>query len=143
MIYGYARVSTDGQSVAAQVEQLTQAGAEKVFREKASGAKTDRAQFRKALDALPPEFRLAVVLCDVEEFSYEEIADIMGCPIGTVMSRLHRGRKLLQKSLYAHALAMGIVKSEDVVGREARAEKANGTPAASLEAYRARKRGAA
>ena len=52
MKYGYARVSTDGQSVAAQVEQLTQAGAEKVFREKASGAKTDRAQFRKALDAL-------------------------------------------------------------------------------------------
>ena len=52
MKYGYARVSTDAQSVAAQVEQLTQAGAEKVFREKASGAKTDRAQFRKALDAL-------------------------------------------------------------------------------------------
>src|SRR6266571_1289127 len=67
------------------------------------------------LDALPPEFRLAVVLCDVEEFSYEEIADIMGCPIGTVMSRLHRGRKLLQKSLYQHALAMGIVRGEDVI----------------------------
>ena len=95
-------------------------------------------EVRKALDALPPEFRLAVVLCDVEEFSYEEIADIMGCPIGTVMSRLHRGRKLLQKSLYQHALAMGIVKSEDVVGREK-----NGTSPASLEAYRARKRGAA
>ncbi len=95
-------------------------------------------EVRKALDALPPEFRLAVVLCDVEEFSYEEIADIMGCPIGTVMSRLHRGRKLLQKSLYSHALAMGIVKGEDVVG--ARGAKAG---PASLEAYRARKRGAA
>jgi len=96
-------------------------------------------EVRKALDALPPEFRLAVVLCDVEEFSYEEIADIMGCPIGTVMSRLHRGRKLLQKSLYQHALAMGIVKNEDVVG-----DKKNGTGSpASLEAYRARKRGAA
>src|ERR1700680_3364528 len=68
-----------------------------------------------ALDALPTEFKLAVVLCDVEEFSYEEIADIMGCPIGTVMSRLHRGRKLLQKSLYSHALAMGIVKGEDEI----------------------------
>src|SRR6516162_3544203 len=79
-------------------------------------------EVRKALDALPPEFRLAVVLCDVEEFSYEEIADIMGCPIGTVMSRLHRGRKLLQKSLYQHALAMGIVKNEDVVG-----DKKNGS----------------
>jgi RNA polymerase sigma-70 factor (ECF subfamily) len=98
-------------------------------------------EVRKALDALPPEFRLAVVLCDVEEFSYEEIADIMGCPIGTVMSRLHRGRKLLQKSLYAHALAMGIVKNEDQVGSRG-SQKTAGTPA-SLEAYRARKRGAA
>jgi RNA polymerase sigma-70 factor (ECF subfamily) len=95
-------------------------------------------EVRRALDALPPEFRLAVVLCDVEEFSYEEIADIMGCPIGTVMSRLHRGRKLLQKSLYAHALAMGIVKGEDVVGGRAK----NGAPS-SLAEYRVRKRGAA
>ena len=50
MIYGYARVSTDGQSVAAQVAELTAAGAEKVFREVASGAKADRAQLRRALD---------------------------------------------------------------------------------------------
>jgi DNA invertase Pin-like site-specific DNA recombinase len=49
MIYGYARVSTDGQSVAAQVQQLTAAGCAKVFREVASGAKTDRAQLRRAL----------------------------------------------------------------------------------------------
>jgi DNA invertase Pin-like site-specific DNA recombinase len=52
MKYGYARVSTDGQSVDAQVRQLTKAGCKKVFRETASGAKTDRAQLRKALDAL-------------------------------------------------------------------------------------------
>jgi DNA invertase Pin-like site-specific DNA recombinase len=52
MIYGYARVSTDGRSVAAQVEALTAAGAAKVFRETASGAKTDRAQLRKVLAAL-------------------------------------------------------------------------------------------
>jgi DNA invertase Pin-like site-specific DNA recombinase len=49
MIYGYARVSTDGQSVAAQVKQLREAGAEKVFQETASGAQTDRAQLRRAL----------------------------------------------------------------------------------------------
>ncbi|HSQ61815.1 MAG TPA: sigma-70 family RNA polymerase sigma factor [Polyangiaceae bacterium] len=98
-------------------------------------------EVRRALDALPPEFRLAVILCDVEEFSYEEIADIMGCPIGTVMSRLHRGRKLLQKALYSHALAMGIVKSEAVVGGAPRAEKQ--AKPADLEAYRARKRGVA
>jgi len=92
----------------------------------------------RALDALPTEFKLAVVLCDVEEFSYEEIADIMGCPIGTVMSRLHRGRKLLQKSLYSHALAMGIVKGEDEIF-EAR-QKSEPT---DLSTFRARKRGAA
>ncbi len=94
-------------------------------------------EVRRALDALPQEFKLAVILCDVEEFSYEEIADIMGCPIGTVMSRLHRGRKLLQKSLYSHALSMGIVKGEEVVGGVDRA-----AAPADLSAYRARKRGA-
>jgi DNA invertase Pin-like site-specific DNA recombinase len=52
MIYGYARVSTDGQSVEAQVRQLAKAGCSKVFREVASGAKTDRVQLRKALDRL-------------------------------------------------------------------------------------------
>jgi DNA invertase Pin-like site-specific DNA recombinase len=52
MIYGYARVSTDGQSVAAQVQQLTGAGAEKIFQEKVSGAKSDRAQLRRALAQL-------------------------------------------------------------------------------------------
>jgi RNA polymerase sigma-70 factor (ECF subfamily) len=92
----------------------------------------------RALDALPAEFKLAVVLCDVEEFSYEEIADIMGCPIGTVMSRLHRGRKLLQKALYSHALAMGIVKGEDEIFDMPR--KAEPT---DLATFRARKRGAA
>ena len=54
MIYGYARVSTDGQSVDAQVRQLTKAGCEKVFQEVASGAKTDRAQLRRLLEALAP-----------------------------------------------------------------------------------------
>ena len=93
-------------------------------------------EVRRALDELPAEFRLAVILCDVEEFSYEEIADIMGCPIGTVMSRLHRGRKLLQKTLYSHAVAMGIVKGEDTVGETTSAP-------ADLAAFRARKRGAA
>src|SRR5579859_6094057 len=96
-------------------------------------------EIRRALDQLPAEFRLAVVLCDVEEFSYEEIASIMGCPIGTVMSRLHRGRKLLQRALYNHALALGIVKGEQHVG-DAPAAAPNGT--ANLAEYR-RKRGAA
>ena len=64
MIYGYARVSTDGQSVDAQVRQLTKAGCKKVFREVASGAKTDRAQLRKALDQLDPGDVLMVTRLD-------------------------------------------------------------------------------
>jgi RNA polymerase sigma-70 factor (ECF subfamily) len=54
---------------------------------------------RLALDDLPPEFRLVVLLADVEGFAYREIADMVGCPIGTVMSRLHRGRRLLRTTL--------------------------------------------
>lgn len=64
MIYGYARVSTDGQSVEAQVAALTAAGADKVFREVASGAKTDRAQLRRLLDALAPGDVLTVTRLD-------------------------------------------------------------------------------
>jgi RNA polymerase sigma-70 factor, ECF subfamily len=99
-------------------------------------------EIRRALDALPAEFRLAVVLCDVEEFSYEEIAQMMGCPIGTVMSRLHRGRKLLQRALYNHAIALGVIKGEERVGEVAPAVASLNT--SSLDEYRVRKkRGAA
>jgi DNA invertase Pin-like site-specific DNA recombinase len=64
MIYGYARVSTDGQSVDAQVRQLTKAGCKKVFRETASGAKTDRPQLRKALDQIDADDVLMVTRLD-------------------------------------------------------------------------------
>ena len=64
MKYGYARVSTDGQSVDAQVRQLTEAGCEKVFREVASGAKTDRAQLRRLLDRLAADDVLMVTRLD-------------------------------------------------------------------------------
>jgi RNA polymerase sigma-70 factor, ECF subfamily len=72
----------------------------------------------RALDELPEDYRMAVVLSDVEELSYKEIADIMGCPIGTVMSRLHRGRRLLKGRLYEHARSMGIVGPEAEVGQK-------------------------
>ncbi|HVJ15756.1 MAG TPA: sigma-70 family RNA polymerase sigma factor [Polyangiaceae bacterium] len=88
-----------------------------------------------ALDELPEEFRLAVVLSDVEELSYKEIAEIMGCPIGTVMSRLHRGRRLLKKRLYEHARAYGIVGPETEVGTQ----KADETPVVDLRNYRAKR----
>jgi RNA polymerase sigma-70 factor (ECF subfamily) len=96
------------------------------------------AEVQQALDALPDEYRLAVILSDIEELSYKEIADAMGCPIGTVMSRLHRGRRMLQKTLREHAIAMGIVNESD---DEAPRQK-NAAPA-DLAAYRRRKRGVA
>lgn len=69
-------------------------------------------EIQAALDELPEDFRLAVVLADVEELSYKEISDVMGCPIGTVMSRLHRGRRILKKRLSEHARHMGIASAE-------------------------------
>lgn len=65
---------------------------------------------QRALDALPADFRTAVVLCDVEGLSYKEIAEVMDCPVGTVMSRLFRGRRLLQTSLEQFAVEQGYVK---------------------------------
>lgn len=70
---------------------------------------------KNALAAVPHDYRMAVVLCDLEDFSYKEIADIMDCPVGTVMSRLHRGRRLLQKTLREYALREGILKDADVI----------------------------
>ena len=66
----------------------------------------------RALEELPEEFRITVMLSDVEDFSYKEIAEMMGCPIGTVMSRLHRGRHLLQTALRDHAVSMGIIPND-------------------------------
>jgi RNA polymerase sigma-70 factor (ECF subfamily) len=66
---------------------------------------------QRALDALPADFRTAVVLCDVEGLAYKEIADVMDCPVGTVMSRLFRGRRLLQQSLAQFAVEQGYVKT--------------------------------
>jgi RNA polymerase sigma-70 factor, ECF subfamily len=64
---------------------------------------------KKAVEDLPENFRLPVLLADLEGFSYKEISDILDIPIGTVMSRLHRGRKAMQKSLWEYAVKRGLV----------------------------------
>jgi RNA polymerase sigma-70 factor, ECF subfamily len=64
---------------------------------------------KEALESLPEQFRMAVLLADVEGFSYKEIAEIMDVPIGTVMSRLHRGRKQLQIRLWDYARDRGLL----------------------------------
>jgi RNA polymerase sigma-70 factor (ECF subfamily) len=68
---------------------------------------------RAALESIPENFRIPVLLADVEGFSYKEIAEIMGTPIGTVMSRLHRGRNALQKALWDTARQRGLVDEDD------------------------------
>jgi len=68
----------------------------------------------EALDALPPEFRTVLLLADLHDFSYKEIADVVECPVGTVMSRLFRARKAMQKRLLTHAVQEGIVQKPPV-----------------------------
>jgi RNA polymerase sigma-70 factor (ECF subfamily) len=67
------------------------------------------ADIKAAVEDLPENFRLPVLLADLEGFSYKEIAEILDIPIGTVMSRLHRGRKAMQKSLWEFAVNRGLV----------------------------------
>jgi RNA polymerase sigma-70 factor (ECF subfamily) len=73
-------------------------------------AMLSRSKVREAVERLPEEFKSVVVLADLEGFAYKEIAEIVGCPIGTVMSRLHRGRKLLRVRLFQWARELGLVE---------------------------------
>jgi len=77
------------------------------------------AEVKEAVESLPENFRLPVLLADVEGFSYKEIAEILDIPIGTVMSRLHRGRKALQRALYDFATERGIAAKRPAPGEPA------------------------
>jgi RNA polymerase sigma-70 factor (ECF subfamily) len=66
-------------------------------------------EVKSALEELPEDFRIPVLLSDVDGFSYKEIAEMLEIPIGTVMSRLHRGRKAMQKMLYEYARERGLI----------------------------------
>ena len=72
-------------------------------------------EVKEAVESLPDHYRLPVLLADVEGFAYKEIAEILDVPIGTVMSRLHRGRKQLQKQLYEFAERRRLLPDELVV----------------------------
>ena len=69
-------------------------------------------EVRGALEALPEHYRLPVILADVEGFAYKEIAEMLDIPVGTVMSRLHRGRRSMQKALHDHAAARAARRGE-------------------------------
>ena len=85
----------------------------------------------RALDELPFEFRMAVLLADMHDLSYKEIADVLDCPVGTVMSRLHRARKLLQAKLFEYAVERGIIHPPEGVTSE---------NVADLDAFRRRRK---
>ena len=71
-------------------------------------------QISRAIAALPEDYRIVSALYFMEEFSYQEIAEIVGCPVGTVRSRLHRGRRMLQKVLWQLAEQQGLIADFDV-----------------------------
>jgi len=73
--------------------------------------KLDTEQVGAALEALPEEYRVVATLYFIEDFSYQQIAEVLECPVGTVRSRLHRGRRLLQKALWDVAVERGIVRA--------------------------------
>lgn len=93
--YLYERLAREGLGASAETEVLESLPDEDV---------------RAALEALPEQFRVAVLLADVEGFSYREIAEILKVPMGTVMSRLHRGRRALEKRLWDVVRQRGLVK---------------------------------
>jgi RNA polymerase sigma-70 factor, ECF subfamily len=95
-LYLYRRLSPEGPDPGRSAEDVALAGF------------TDD-EVKAALESLPENFRMAVLLADVEGFSYKEIAEITDVPIGTVMSRIHRGRRALQKALHEFAEARGLV----------------------------------
>lgn len=110
-MYLYRRLGRDGRSVSlgrsAEDELLSSLTSKEVH---------------MAVESLPEIHRLAVLLADVEGFTYSEIAEILDVPVGTVMSRIHRGRKRLQKSLYEFGLARGLLNGRESVSQSAQAE---------------------
>lgn len=92
-----------------------------------------------ALDSIPDDFRTVVVLCDIEGLSYKDIADVVSCPVGTVMSRLYRGRRMLEGKLAGLAVEQGILKPHKQAGTAA--NDLPGSKVLDMNAFRRRKSG--
>ena len=86
----------------------------------------------EALDALPIDFRMVVLLVDINDLSYKEVAEILDCPVGTVMSRLHRARKMMRANLFEYAVEQGIIPPPAGLSDQV----------ASMSAFRKRREGA-
>ena len=84
-----------------------------------------------ALDNLPIDFRMVVLLVDINDLSYKEVAEILDCPVGTVMSRLHRARKMMRSSLFDYAVEQGIIP----------APASNSDRVTSMSSYRKKREG--
>ena len=114
-------ILTEAESSDANVEQfLAGAGSSGRDTESSLLGRMISADVERALAAVPQDFRMAVILADLEDFSYKEIAEIMDCPAGTVMSRLYRGRKMLQGLLYQYAVEQGVIKESQEGAQQAR-----------------------
>ena len=130
----------DGPDAAALAPGWIGASSLRAMRDPHSGALHQllEAPLLSAIDELPEEFRMTVLLADIEEMSYREIAETMGCPIGTVMSRLHRGRRWLRTRLLEHADALGLVVDEPAED-SAKGEPSKQAAPVELSRYRQKK----
>ena len=98
-------------------------------------------EIQHALQQLPEDHRSVVILADVEELSYKEIAEVLGCPIGTVMSRLHRARKALQERLVEHGESLGLCAASASAATSVAGAPVEGSEKAiSLASYRRERR---
>ncbi len=94
-------------------------------------------EVKNALETIPVDFRMVVLLADLQDFAYKEIAEIMDCPIGTVMSRLYRGRRMLQAKLEEYAVKEGYISVTDDEAADEAAQTESKTT--DLEEYRRRR----
>ena len=93
-------------------------------------------EVKEALEDIPVDFRMVVLLADLQDFAYKEIAEIMECPIGTVMSRLYRGRRMLRSRLEEYAVEQGYIEREEDEDDE---EDTTASKTTSLDEYRRRR----